>query len=202
MLQTKTGSPSASYWFVGPDNGLFTFMLHGNFQAWEISNPAYRMPDPSKTFHGRDIFAPAAAYLANGIPGPNFGAAIADPVQLTSPRLEFDQHKTLAGEVLYADTFGNLLTSLGRFQVLADGDLKFIPWLPGLEEISVPGRGLKIKLPDGRYLPLSSTFGEIQPGSCAALIGSSGLIEIASNQASAADLLKLRSGEIIYLLYQ
>jgi S-adenosyl-L-methionine hydrolase (adenosine-forming) len=201
LLQAQVGPSAASYSFAGPDNGLFTFMLQENFQAWEISNPAYMLPGPSKTFHGRDIFAPAAAYLANGIPAQNFGAVICDPVRLALPRLEYTEQHTLAGEVLYADTFGNLLTSLGRFDRQAGGFLEFIPWLPGLDSTNLPIQDMKIKLPDGKLLSLTGTFGEIIPGNCAALIGSSGLIEIASNQASAADLLELRAGETVYLLY-
>jgi hypothetical protein len=202
VLQHEVESSSASYWFIGPDNGLFTFMLQGNFQAWEISNPAYMLPGPSSTFHGRDIFAPAAAYLANGIPGSAFGRGVTNPIQLALPRLEYSQQNILAGEVLFADNFGNLITSLGRFKWLAHRMLNFIPWLPGLDETGLPGQDLKIKLPDGRILPLTNTFGDIPPGSCAGLIGSSGLIELASNQASAASLLKLHGGEIIYLLYK
>jgi S-adenosylmethionine hydrolase len=201
VLRFEAGSSSNHYWFVGPDNGLITFIARRMFEAWEITNPAYMLPGLSKTFHGRDIFAPAAAYLANGVPGPDFGPAIPNPEQLALPELKYTSPSTLAGEILHADTFGNLLTSLGRFERLENGNTRFIPWLPGLEEKIISSQGQVIRLTDGRLLSMSETFGEIPKGNCAALIGSSGLIELASNQASAADLLKLQSGEHIYLQY-
>jgi S-adenosylmethionine hydrolase len=202
VLQIEHKPSSMTQWFVGPDNGLFTFLLHGYFQAWTITNPDYMLPGPCKTFHGRDIFAPAAAHLANGVPGSNFGPVLSDPVKLATPRLELSKPEGLTGEVLFADKFGNLLTSLGRFERMEDGKVKFEPWLPGLDGADMQAHNMQVRLPDGSLLPLVSTFGDIIPGRYAALIGSSGLLEIASNQTSAASLLKLKRGEIILLLYQ
>ena len=59
--------------FIGPDNGVFTFILGESFQAWELQNPRLTLQNPGMTFHGRDIFAPAAGYAALGTPGPEFG---------------------------------------------------------------------------------------------------------------------------------
>ncbi len=202
VLQAEGEPSSTNRWFVGPDNGLFTFILRENFRAWTIVNPEYMLPDPSKTFHGRDIFAPAAAHLANGVPGASFGPAIKDPVRLARPRLERSQPGELTGEILFADKFGNLLTSLGRFERLEESELKFKSWIPGLESFNLKAKNMQVKLPDGSLLPLVNTFSEIIPGKCAVLIGSSGLLEIVSNQISAATLLKLQPGEIIRLLYQ
>lgn len=202
VLQVEQKPSLITQWFVGPDNGLFTFMLHGTFQAWTITNPDTMLPGLSKTFHGRDIFAPAAAHLANGVPGPNFGPSLSNPVKLATPRLEQSRPEELSGEILFADKYGNLLTSLGRFERLEEGKVRFEPWLPGLDGADMQAKSVQVKLPDGSPLPLVSTFGDIIPGRCAALIGSSGLLEIASNQTSAANLLKLPRGEIIHLLYQ
>jgi S-adenosylmethionine hydrolase len=201
LLHTTDGPISTNQWFVGPDNGVFTYMLQGNFQAWEIKNPTYALPQPSQTFHGRDIFAPAAAQVANGVNGPDFGPALADPVKFTLPVLEHNQTGQVAGEILSADHYGNLLTSLGCFNQLEEGKLEFFPWLPGPAKASLKSLNFRLKLPDGRLLPWVKTFTEISPGGCAVLIGSSGLLEIAANRASASDLLGLSSGDMVQLLY-
>jgi S-adenosylmethionine hydrolase len=74
--------------FVGPDNGLFSYLLIGNnYQAWELANPNYQRQGISTTFHGRDIFAPAAAFAAQGIQGKEFGAEIKDLINLSKPAL-------------------------------------------------------------------------------------------------------------------
>lgn len=201
LLHTNDGPISTNHWFVGPDNGLFTYMLQGNYQAWEIINPAYALPGPSQTFHGRDIFAPAAAHVANGVNGPDFGPAITDPVKFTLPILEHIRSGEVTGEILYADNYGNLLTSLGCFKHLEVEKLEFSPWLPGLMEASFKSQKFRLKLPDGSLLPLVKTFSEINLGSCAVLIGSRGLLEIAANRSSAADLLGLSRGDTVQLLY-
>ena len=99
-------------YLVGPDNGLFTFALEGDgWTAVSLTAPEYRLAEVSRTFHGRDVFAPAAAYLASGVPLERLGPAVSDPVRLRLPgcRLEGGE---LVGEVLDADRFGNLLTSI------------------------------------------------------------------------------------------
>lgn len=201
ILETSISPSSGKYWFVGPDNGIFTYLLNAKSHAWEITNPEYMLEGASKTFHGRDIFAPAAAHLAQGVPAASFGPPLDSPSQFERPCLEFGQPGILKGEVLFADTFGNLLTSLGRFDRSGPGKIKFVPWLPGGEPAEIPDAAINVQLPDGSRLPLVNTFGEIPQGYCAALVGSSGLIEIVSNQASAANLLKLSGSDPIQLVY-
>ena len=115
--------------FIGPDNGLFSYLLHGKeYHAWELSNPAYQLSTPGTTFHGRDIFAPAAAYAANGISGDKFGNAVKSIQRLPEPRLEL-KGTSLSGEILSTDRFGNLFTSLGRFQSNDSWDLILGSWI-------------------------------------------------------------------------
>jgi S-adenosylmethionine hydrolase len=201
LLHTTDGPISTNQWFVGPDNGIFTYMLQGNYQAWEIMNPTYTLAAPSHTFHGRDIFAPAAAHIANGVNGPDFGPALDDPVKFSLPILEHNQTGELVGEIFCADHYGNLLTSLGRLKYLKEGKMEFLPWLPGPVKASLESQDFRLRLPDGNLLPLVRTFMDIAPGGCAVLIGSSGMLEIAANRASAANLLGLSSGDRIQLLY-
>ncbi len=107
--------------FVGPDNGLFSFVL-AEMETWtavELREPAYRLPLVSTTFHGRDIFAPAAAHLASGVPVEALGPVVNNLATLPLPRLEIGE-SSLEGEILYADRFGNLVTSIGRFYRMDD----------------------------------------------------------------------------------
>ena len=81
--------------------------------AHELTDPAYRLPAISNTFHGRDIFAPAAAHLAAGVAVEKLGARVSDIVQLDTPKLEV-QDSEIHGQVLHIDHFGNIITSIGE----------------------------------------------------------------------------------------
>ena len=162
--------------FVGPDNGLFTPFLEGpaRCNAWELQAEEYRLASVSRTFHGRDIFAPAAAHLAAGVPPERFGAAIDDPVRLAWPTVRAVTG-AVAGAVLHVDRFGNLVTSIRA------------------ETIEGVGRGVRIKL-GGRALPLVGTYGELETGQAGALVGSGGRLEIAVREGNAAARFKARRG--------
>lgn len=96
--------------FVGPDNGLFTPWLKGA-KVYHLTEKKYFLDNPSATFHGRDVFAPVAAHLANGAPPSDMGPEISDPV-----RLEINKPKIKAGnirgEIIHIDYFGNLITNI------------------------------------------------------------------------------------------
>ena len=199
FIQSGAGIPGEEYIFIGPDNGLFSFVLSDPFQAWELAEPAFRLPQSSATFHGRDIFAPAAAHATRSVPGSAFGPPVLDPLRLPTPRLESVAPGSLSGEILFADRFGNYLTSLGIFKRPQEGRLHFQPWLPGVSPQSFAAQETRLILPGGARLPLVDTFGLIPPGEIAMLIGSSGLLEIAANRGSAAELLHLAEGaEVIF----
>jgi S-adenosylmethionine hydrolase len=185
--------------FVGPDNGLFTFILGDSCQAWELRNPRFALSNPGMTFHGRDLFAPAAGHAVLGTPGPEFGESIQDLGRIPFPKLEFPSPGEIHGQILHADHFGNLLTSLGSFTPSDGGKLKLSPWIGGNLEIEVDLYKSSLKLPNGEILPWISTFGQIPEGECAFMLGSSGLIEIAANRKSAANLLHLAGDEIVTL---
>jgi S-adenosyl-L-methionine hydrolase (adenosine-forming) len=199
LLQSGFGRSDRTYFFIGPDNGLFTYVQYHGFKAWELANPSYRLTLPSMTFHGRDIFAPAAAYAARGIPGSAFGPMIADPVRLPAPWLHQDAQGILSGEILFADHFGNYLTSLGKFERQGRDTLRFDPWLPGAAPRVFSTKEISIILPGGLRIRLAETFGAIPDGSVAILVGSSGLLEIAANRSSAFKILNLPERTIITL---
>ena len=183
--------------FIGPDNGLFSYVtFNESYSVWELSNPELQLENPANTFHGRDIFAPSAAYSTLGKNGSDFGKSIQKIAKLPSPAITIDNNKMI-GEVISYDHFGNLFTSLGHFSFL-DKTLSFSSWV-SLSEITIQKpSNLKI-LVENRELPFVSTFGEIPFGSCAGLIGSTGLMEIVSNQDSAWSLLNLEIGSEIIL---
>ncbi len=158
--------------FVGPDNGLFTpFLQTPGWRAFELSAPEYRLPEVSRTFHGRDVFAPAAAYLALGVPPERFGAEVTDPVRLPWPTPHPIQGG-LAGEIVHVDRFGNLVTSIRADDIAGD---------------SVVGVA-------GREVALVGTYADIQSGQVAGLIGSRGRLEVAARERSAAATLGVGRG--------
>lgn len=165
---------SGGYLWVGPDNGLFSFALQApGWQAFEIRHPDLRGPRLSSTFHGRDLFAPAAARLASGFPLAEAGPPVHDPVRLkeAAPRLE---GQDLVGQVIHVDRFGNLTTNL-----------------PG-EAVAAWGEGWRLRLGAGQELTrLCRTYAEASPDALLALIGSAGLLEVAVNGGSAARRLRL-----------
>jgi S-adenosylmethionine hydrolase len=158
--------------FVGPDNGLFTPFLEGG-RAHLVSAPKV-VPGPvSATFHGRDVFAPAAAWLAGGGTVEGVGPVVADPVRLEWPRAE-RRGNEVRGECLTADPFGNVVTSI------RESDLGG----PFLEVLAAGHRARAVL-----------TYGDGLPGELLALVGSSGRLEISIREGNAAQLLGFRRGD-------
>jgi hypothetical protein len=170
-LAVKAGDAT----FVGPDNGLFTpFLARAKWRAVELAAADLRLPRVSRTFHGRDVFAPAAAHLARGVPLERFGPAVDDPVRLAWPEVH-TVGGAIAGAVLHVDRFGNLITSIA-----AD---------------AVEGLGTEASIHiAGRRLPLVGTYADLPRGAAGALIGSSHRLEVAVREGSAAAVLKARRG--------
>jgi len=159
--------------FVGPDNGLFTPFLHSG-HVYLLAERTI-VPEPaSTTFHGRDLFAPVAAYLAAGGKSAALGPAVEDPVRLRWPIAE-RRGDDIHGECLLPDPFGNVLTSI------RSGDL-------------AGQRPLAVSV-GGRPVRFVATFGEGRPGEVVALLGSGGRVEIAVREASAAQMLGCRRGD-------
>jgi len=159
---------------VGPDNGLFTLFLadEPDAECRAITNAQYMLPNVSATFHGRDVFAPAAAYLANGADPASFGPRITDPVTFPIPAPAQQPDGSWLGCVLYADRFGNLITSVTADQMQRIGSVEI---LVGQRRIS----------------GIQRTFAQAAPGTLIAFIGSSGHLEIAVVNGSAAQMLGL-----------
>jgi len=161
--------------FIGPDNGLFTPFLGGSrWTAFELSERQFRRAVVSRTFHGRDVFAPAAAHLAHGLEPARLGPPVADPVRLPWPEA-YEARGTIRGTVVHVDRFGNLITSVGAEALASLG-----PWV----SVRVAGRALQ----------LVETYAELTRGRAGALVGSHDRLEIAVHAGSAAALLGARRG--------
>lgn len=160
--------------FVGPDNGLFTPFLADDWRAFELASPDHRLTTVSRTFHGRDVFAPAAAHIARGLALERLGPPVTDPVRLAWPRAR-KLAGTVAGTVVHVDRFGNLVTSIPADAVEA---------LP-------PGAMIRVA---GRVVPLVGTYADLAPGRAGALVGSRNRLEIAVREGSAAARLGARRG--------
>jgi S-adenosyl-L-methionine hydrolase (adenosine-forming) len=149
--------------FVGPDNGVFTFVLQAHPQARVclLANPMlYRTP-LSAVFHGRDLFGPTAAHLARGLPLDEVGPPLADPVRLVLPA-PVRTADGWQGMVLHVDRFGNLLTNLTESELCSAGNRS----------------ALQVEIA-GRVVPLVVSYSDVATGEACALIGSGGRLEIA-----------------------
>lgn len=156
---------AAGHRFVGPDNGLFTPFLGPGARVYRLSDRRV-VPEPeSATFHGRDLFAPVAAWLAGGGDPARLGPRISDPVRVEWPE-PLRRGDALEGICLAADPFGTLITSIAARHLGARR----------MREVSVAGQTAR---------PVRA-FGEGKPGELLALVGSSGRIEVAVREGSAA----------------
>lgn len=198
--------PVAAAWkgvrIVGPDNGLFTFvdMQEEPEIIVALQQAAYHRKTVSHTFHGRDIFAPAGAYIAAGASLDTFGPTLDTLHRFPHPRLEWTAIG-LRGEILFADHFGNLITNLGILSV-DQRQLLFDPWLPGAEPLQRPFATARVILPRDQSLSLSRTFGVVETGEPLAYIGSDGMLEIAVRDGHAAQQLGLNRGDPILLAWE
>jgi len=187
--------------FVGPDNGLFSLAISDPYRAWVLENPALALPNPRSTFHGRDIFAPAAAHAASGVSGSAFGPKIRTLIQDPSPILKCPSTRSLEAEIIHIDRFGNALTSLGQFNPKQGDNHIFDPWIGDLLPAELNLQAAYLEIPRGDHIPWAATFANIPEGNCAFLIGSSGLLEIAANRQSGAKMLDLKTGDRVRLVY-
>jgi len=174
---------------VGPDNGLLIPAARrlGEFEVYEISNKRYMLKNISSTFHGRDIFAPVAAYIAKGILIEKIGKKIEDFVDM-DPFSEVDfSNSKLSGKVVYVDNFGNIITNINGNKLL--NKKKFD------EELKIILGGRKYRV---RFV---KSFGFVKKGELLITVGSSGFIEISINQGNEAVELGVKKGEkcIIHL---
>ncbi len=170
---------TSDYKFVAPDNGVLTAALREApaKKMVELTERRYARPTVSRTFEGRDRFAPAAAWLAKGIQLSALGRPVADihRIDIPVPEVTADE---IVGVVLLVDRFGNLVTNIDRKPV----------------ERLAQGAAITIEAGDHRIERLVATYAELPPGGVGALFGSTDHLELAAPSASAAERLGVGRG--------
>jgi S-adenosylmethionine hydrolase len=172
-----------AYHFVGPDNGLFSYVCEreSDVQVFHLTNEKYFRPAVSSTFHGRDIFAPVAGALLNGVPPAEFGPQITDYVRLAPLAPAQIDDDTISAAIIHIDRFGNCVTNITRAE------------LP--DEIIARGIVLQVGAHYVRSFRRFFTEGSFGPREIFAIWGSAGCLEIAAARDSAARLLGVQRGQ-------
>jgi S-adenosylmethionine hydrolase len=176
-VETATGS------LVGPDNGVLSFAAPSDAvrRIVHLTDERFFLPRRSDTFHGRDVFAPVAAALATGTAAVALGVEVRDMVRidLPSPRVE---ERTVRGEVIYVDRFGNLVTNVGRETV-----------------DRLRHRRPTVRVADKPVGPIVTAYGALARGAAGAVVNSWDLLEIAVRDGSARDRLGVGVGEPVLI---
>jgi S-adenosylmethionine hydrolase len=172
--------------FIAPDNGVLTLLLEGeeNDDCIRIDNPEYALDSISHTFHGRDIFAPAAAHLARGIEIHCLGTVVETGALVRLPGLEsrLTQQGEIIGKIIAIDHFGNLITNISEHQLQAFYDCQ-------------AARQLQIQVGNHKIAGLAGTYESVASLKPLALIGSRGYLEIAINSGRAEKHFKVQKGD-------
>lgn len=171
--------------FVCPDNGICTkiFEREKLIKIIEITNFNFCLPQVSRTFHGRDIFAPVAAHISCGVSLTDLGSEISNITMLPIPEPEISENGII-GEITWIDHFGNAITNVS---------------IETLKSTSFDTK-VTIKIAGMEIDHLSNFYNESDVGSTLALVNNSGNIEIAVNQGSASSILNLKVGDKILFL--
>src|SRR2546421_833474 len=176
----------AGKFFVGPDNGLFSWICERekDWTAIQLTNRRFFRQPVSNTFHGRDIFAPVAAYLSKGNAPRDCGEPLPDIVRLPplAPKA-IDDH-TLEGRIIHIDRFGNCITNFTAADLSSRRASTSWKFLIGAAEVS----------------ELREFFAESKPGEIFCIVGSSGFIEVCARNDSAAQLLAGKRGKAVRLI--
>lgn len=181
-------------YYVAPDNGVLTLALQGAQEVTvvEITDPEI-VDYASATFHGRDIFAPAAGHLAQGGELEELGPTIYDPKLLPVPNPERSE-AGVAGEVIQVDRFGNLITNI------PEEWLGRAPSAGSAPSGTPDDSGLMVSVAGEPVGPIRRTYGDVAAGSLVALVGSTGLLEVSVRDGSAAGRLGVESGAPVKVL--
>ena len=185
-LRRGIAAEAGDWRFVAPDNGVLTavFQEVPPKRVVELTERRYARPTVSRTFEGRDRFAPAAAWLAKGTQLPAFGRTITDFQMLDLPRAQLEA-STVRGVTVRIDRFGNVMTNIDR---------------KSCEKLSAAGTGALHLVVGGQPIPrIVSTYADIGAGEVAALFGSTDHLEVAMHASSAAEQLGLGVGATVEL---
>jgi len=173
--------------FVGPDNGIFSLLTENHqYNATDLSNRDYwNQANSSNTFHGRDIFAPVAAHIANGVPLKKLGKPVDELVSYRWA-IPIADKDGVQGWILHIDRFGNLVTNISNELIKETRD----------------AQSIKIYVGNTILRGIQKAFADVQEGEPLAYIGSSGMLEIAINKGSAEEMLGVHKGASVSVIIQ
>lgn len=177
---------ASDHFFLGPDNGVLSFIIKEDpaSSVLELTTEQYFLKGISSTFHGRDIFAPVAAWLSKGVEFHHFGHRILDYKSLAMPGIETG-HSYIKGEVIYIDRFGNIITNITP-DVISE-----------LMRNGLPASEIQIKIGDAEITGINKYYAEREKGEPGTIINSFGLFEIFSYLDDAAKKLNIRKGAAV-----
>jgi S-adenosyl-L-methionine hydrolase (adenosine-forming) len=173
---------SDGYHFVAPDNGVLSMVYarEERMHVRHVTSEHYFRQPVSNTFHGRDVFAPCAAYLAKMVDSHKFGDEIEDYVKFAAPRPKAAGENRIRAVVLKVDRFGNLITNVTPQDI------------PAL--FKEKASGFKIVVGGKEITEIRSNYAEGTPGEVFGILGSMGYLEIVANRAAAAQLTGVGKG--------
>lgn len=169
--------------FIGPDNGILTPALSPKSKVYELNNPKYFLKKISNTFHGRDLFAPAAAWIAAGVAPSKMGPRLLKPTQLDM-REATKKNQGIKGEIIYIDHFGNAITNISAELI---------------EEIFSSTDMIEIRIGNEKIKGLVTGYYQVNLGEPGAILNSWNQLEIFCRENSAEKKLKLKTGQTITL---
>lgn len=178
-----------NYSFIAPDNGVLSFIYsnEGKYQVREIANPKYFHHPVSDTFHGRDIFGPAAAWLSRGTSPEEFGPMLTEYERFETPEPGFE-NGVVSGQIMYIDRFGNLITNIGR-QFLEECQEK-------------AGKVFYLQVGDLKIAKLVRSYRCLEEtAEPFMLFGGTGYLEAALYRQRASDVLGLGVGQKLHLVF-
>lgn len=176
--------------FVAPDNGVLSLIYarEERLHVRHVTSEHYFLNNVSKTFHGRDVFSPVAAYLAKRVASEKFGPEISDFVRFNTPKPKPENGNTLRGVVLKVDRFGNLITNITAEEA------------PMLFESQPPP--FKIVIGKREIKEMKSAYADGAPGEIFAIPGSMGYLEISANRGSAAQIIGSGKGAEVSVILE
>jgi S-adenosyl-L-methionine hydrolase (adenosine-forming) len=169
--------------FIGPDNGVLTSALDPKSRVYELNNPKYFLKNISNTFHGRDLFAPVAAWIATGIAASKMGPRVLKPTRLELPEAT-QKSKSIKGKIIYIDRFGNATTNISAELI---------------DETFASSDTIELKVGKNKIDGLVTGYYQVKPDQAGAILNSWDQVEIFCRDSSAKEKLKLKTGQSVTL---
>lgn len=174
------------YFFLTPDNGLLSLIIQEERpkNIFRVMNNEYFLPSPSNTFHGRDVFAPVAAYLSKGTKPHQLGSMVSQLRQIDFPQPGYKSTGQIEGQIIYIDRFGNLITNIREIHT---------------KDLEINEKHIEIKIGKKKVIGLNNTYTDVKIGRPLVLLGSAGFLEVSINQGNAQKYFGVDKGSKIII---